>query len=70
MRARFVCQAVTSKDGVRRVHFIADDGKQHGDVLFNIPADWFDNSETPREGREYHIQITEALSAPSREQRK
>jgi hypothetical protein len=71
MRPPFTCQAVISNNGIQRVHLVADDGHQRGDVFLNIPADWFQDGETPREHRAYYVQITEAAAVAglSKEQR-
>lgn len=67
MRVKFVCRGqVTSNNGIRRAHLVADDGKQVGDMLINIPFDWFENGEEPREG--YEVEVTFKV-LPSKVQR-
>ena len=57
MRHRFTCQAITSNDGIRRVHLVADDGQDRGDVFLNIPYGWFGPHEEPREGDDCTVTI-------------
>lgn len=68
MRHRFTCQAVTSNDGIRRIHLVADDGTRRGDLFLNIPHDWFDLGEEPRENDRCVVKI-EIQRGPSRAQR-